>query len=458
MAVRRPGWRAAFLFVASHSSFDHLIEQAAAHLASLSCQGKHILLGLSGGIDSVVLLHVLATLAPRLEFQLSALHVHHDISPHADEWAQFCLDLCAGQGIACKVEHVDVQPLRETLGIEAAARQLRHAALAAQDCDFVALAHHADDQAETLLLQLLRGAGVRGASAMPLLRRQNNRILIRPLLNFPRAELLAYAQQHGLRWVEDESNRDEGYPRNFVRHRVFGLLQQKFPACRETLARSAQHFAEAAELLDELAAQDGAGAIDRDTLAVAALSRLSIPRARNLLRYFLHQCGAPMPQSKQLEQMLHQLCSARADAAVCVQFGSWQLRRFQDHAEVSPVLPPFDPALCLRWQGDAVLPWLPLQGQVLFTRSTGEGISLCQLHSAPVTLRLRSGGESLRPHPRAARRTLKHLLQEHQVPPWQRERLPLLYCGEELVAVIGVAIAADFQANPNEVSVVVSCK
>ncbi|MFA5371426.1 MAG: tRNA lysidine(34) synthetase TilS [Sideroxydans sp.] len=437
---------------------DHLTEQTAAHLAALPCRGKHILLGLSGGIDSVVLLHLLATLAPRLEFQLSALHVHHGISPNADEWARFCLDLCAEQGVACKVAHVDIQPLRETLGIEAAARQLRHAALAVQDCDFIALAHHADDQAETLLLQLLRGAGVRGASAMPLLRRQDSRIVIRPLLNFSRAELLAYAQQHGLRWVEDESNCDECYPRNFVRHRVFGLLQQKFPACRETLARSAQHFSEAAELLDELAAQDGAGAIERDRLAVEALSRLSTPRAKNLLRYFLHQCGAPMPQSKQLEQMLHQLCSARRDAAVCVQFGNWQLRRFQGYAEVLSVLPPLDPALCLRWQGEATLPWPPLQGRVLFTQATGEGISMCKLRSASATLRLRSGGEHLRPHPRAARRTLKHLLQEHQVPPWQRERLPLLFCGDELVAVVGVAIAADFQANTDEVGMVVSCK
>ena len=256
MAWRRPRRCMTFLFVASRSASERLLDQTAEYLASLSCQGKPILLGLSGGVDSVVLLHVLATLAPRLGFQLSALHVHHGISPHADDWAQFCLDLCAGYNIQCKVAHVDIQPLRERLGIEAAARQLRHAAFAAQNCAFIALAHHADDQAETLLLQLLRGAGVRGASGMPLARQQDNRVVIRPLLNVSRAELLDYAQHHALRRVEDESNRDESYPRNFVRHRVLGLLQEKFPACRETLARSAQHFAEAAELLDELAARD----------------------------------------------------------------------------------------------------------------------------------------------------------------------------------------------------------
>jgi len=456
MAWRRPRRCAAFPFVASHSSSDRLIDQTAEHLAALSCRGKHILLGLSGGIDSVVLLHVLATLASRLEFQLSALHVHHGISPHADDWAQFCLDLCAGYNIQCKVAQVDIKPLRERLGIEAAARQLRHAALAEQDCAFIALAHHADDQAETLLLQLLRGAGVRGASAMPLARQQANRVVIRPLLNVSRAELLDYAQHHALRRVEDESNRDESYPRNFVRHRVLGLLQEKFPACRETLARSAQHFAEAAELLDELAARDAVDAIDRETLAVDALSRLSVPRAKNLLRYFLHQCGAPMPQNKQLEQMLRQLCSARTDAAVCVQFGNWQVRRFQGRAHLLPLLPPFDPALCLPWQEEEALFWQPLQKELRFSRRKGEGVSLCKLQSDRVTLRLRCGGESLRLHPHAARRTLKHLFQEWHVPPWQRERLPLLYCGEKLVCVVGVAVAVEFQAQAEEQSVMVA--
>lgn len=446
----RPVPRTGFLFVSPSHPSDRLTEQTAAHLAALHCAGKHVLLGLSGGVDSVVLLHVLLTLAPRLGFRLSALHVHHGISPHADEWAQFCLDLCAQNGIACKVARVELGSLRKIHGIEAAARQLRYAAFAEQDCDAVALAHHADDQAETLLLQLLRGAGVRGAGGMPMARMQHGQLQIRPFLNLSRADLLAYARQHGLRWVEDESNLDERHPRNFVRHRLLNLLQEKFPACRRTLARSAQHFAEAAELLDELAAEDGKDAMRGETLNVAALSCLSLSRARNLLRYFLHQRGAPMPHARQLDEMLQQLCSARTDAAVCVQFGSWQLRRFRGHAYVVPLLPPIDPALRLVWQGEASLFWPPLQAQLTFSPRTGEGISLSRLQSAQVSLRLRRGGETLRPHPRAARRTLKHLLQEHQVPPWQRERLPLIYCGEKLVAVAGVAIAAEFQAEAGE--------
>lgn len=442
--------------VSSPLSSEHLIERTAAQLSALPCRGSQILLGLSGGIDSVVLLHVLSSLAPRLGFRLSALHVHHGISPHADEWARFCTDLCARHGIPCAVQHVDLAPLRETLGIEAAARQLRHAALSVQHCDFIALAHHADDQAETLILQLLRGAGVKGASAMPMQRDREGPALLRPFLEHSRAELLAYAQQHALHWVEDESNRDEQFPRNFVRHRLFDLLQEKFPACRATLARSAGHFAEAALLLDELAALDATGAIEGDTLAVSCLSRLSTPRARNLLRYFLHRRGAPMPHAKQLDEMLSQLCSAREDAAVCVQFGAWQLRRYQGRAHTFRGLPAFDPALCLRWEGETEMFWPPLQKNLQFRQLVGEGISLLRLQNAPVTLRLRCGGESMRPYPRAARRSLKHLLQEHKVPPWQRERLPLLYCGEELVAVVGVAVAAGYHADVKEKSVMVA--
>lgn len=442
--------------VSSPLSSEYLIEHTAAQLSALPSRGRHILLGLSGGVDSVVLLHVLSGLAPSLGFRLSALHVHHGISPHADEWARFCTDLCLHYGIPCVVRHVDLGPLRDSLGVEAAARQLRHAALSAQNCDFIALAHHADDQAETLMLQLLRGAGVKGASAMPSQRDRDGHVLLRPFLEHSRAELLAYAQQHALHWVEDESNRDEYFPRNFVRHRLFGLLQEKFPACRTTLARSARHFAEAALLLDELAAMDAADAIDGDTLAVSSLSRLRTHRARNLLRYFLHLRGAPMPHAKQLDEMLSQLCSAREDAAVCVRFGEWQVRRYQGQAHAFRGLPAFDPALCLRWQGEAEMFWPPLQKNLQFRQLAGEGISLLRLQNAPVTLRLRCGGESLRPFPRAARRSLKHLLQEHKVPPWQRERLPLLYCGEELVAVVGVAVAAGYHAGVKEKSVMVA--
>ena len=440
-----------------------LTEQLVARIAPLIPEYSSILIGLSGGVDSVVLLNLLQQLAPRFSWRLSALHVHHGISPNADAWADFCAGLCAQHAIPLHIEYIDIAPLREH-GIEAAARKLRHAAFARQARDFVALAHHADDQAETLLLQLLRGAGVRGASAMPLLagregspnlpRRGSCALrVLRPLLHCSRQEILDYAAAYDLRWIEDESNADDSYPRNFLRHRVLPLLEQKFPACRDTLTRSAQHFAEASELLDDLARLDAAQTIYDDTLAVVALQALSQPRAKNLLRYFLHSIGAPMPQTVQLGDMLHQLCNARQDAAVCIAYGDYEVRRYRGRVYALRALGEFDRSIVLPWRGEAKLDWPALNTHLLFEQAQGRGVSLGKLQRAPVTLCLRQGGETLRPHPNAATRTLKNLLQEHHVPPWQRNRLPLLYCGDDLVCVPDVAIAAEYQAGPQEAGV-----
>lgn len=409
-------------------------------------------------MDSVVLLHLLHILAPRFEWRLSALHVHHGISPNADAWANFCADLCARKGIPLHIERVDIAPLRDEHGIEAAARKLRHAAFARQPCDYVALAHHADDQAETLLLQLLRGAGVKGVAAMPAVKSAtpHARAILRPLLDVSRDELSEYAQQQGLRWVEDESNADDAYPRNFLRHRLLPLLEQRFPAYRDTLIRSAQHFAEAGDLLDELARQDAQDSLTDGPLDVSLLRALSHSRARNLLRYYLHMRNTPMPQAVQLDEMLHQLCDARDDAAVCVEFGGWQLRRYRDKVHVFSALAAFDRNLVLPWCGDAELPWPALERTISFRSVQGQGVSLAKLQRKAVTLRLRNGGESLRPQRNAATRSLKNLLQERHVPPWQRERLPLLYSGAELVSVIGVAIQADYQAQQGEAGLLVS--
>lgn len=442
------------------SSAD-LTERVAAHIAPLLPARSSILIGLSGGVDSVVLLHLLSRLAPRYSWRLSALHVHHGISPNADAWAKFCSGLCAKYHIPLQIKHVDIAPLR-THGIEAAARKLRHAAFAGQQCDFVALAHHADDQAETLLLQLLRGAGVRGASAMPVLSPSKPLLLaegagspslLRPLLHSSRREILDFAAAHGLQWIEDESNADDSYPRNYLRNRVLPVLSGKFPAYRDTLGRCAKHFAEASSLLDELAQQDAGQAIHANTLAVAALQALSQTRANNLLRYFLHSCGAPMPQAVQLDDMMQQLCNARDDAAVCVAYGDWEVRRFYRKVYAMRTLGKFDRSLVLPWHGEAVLGWPALNAHLQFIRSQGIGISEAKLRRAPVTLRTRCGGESLRPHPNAALRTLKNLLRECRVPPWERDRLPLLYCGDELVCAPGVAIAAEYQAGAEEAGV-----
>ena len=409
-------------------------------------------------MDSVVLLHLLHTLAPRFNWRLTVLHVHHGISPNADGWAKFCSDLCTRYELELHIEHVNIAPLRADLGIEAAARKLRQAAFARHSCDYAALAHHADDQAETLLLQLLRGSGIKGVAAMPLLKADATEgpAILRPLLDSSRHSLLDYAQQHDLQWVEDESNTDESYSRNFIRHRLLPLLECRFPAYRETLSRSAQHFAEAGEILEEVARQDAQDCLSDNTLAVSRLRSLSRPRAKNLLRYFLSIRQASMPHAAQLDDLLNQLCEAREDAAVCVEFGESQVRRYLDKAYVlsSPVQCDDDPVLA--WNGETELKWPLLNMVITFIHMQGKGISISKLQRAPVTLRVRGGSEFLRPAPHSATRSLKNLLQEHKVPPWMRERIPLLYCGEELVSVLGVVIASAYQATENEKGVLVS--
>ena len=458
-------------------------------LSPVLSAGSSILLGLSGGVDSVVLLHLLHQISPRYSWRLRALHVHHGISPHADAWAAFCTDLCARYDIPLQVEYVDIAPLREH-GIEAAARKLRHAAFDRQQVDFIAFAHHQDDQAETLLLQLLRGAGVKGVAAMPALKHASQSLsrrrpesspvnlldsgfhrndnfevsenisqaptLLRPLLNVARSELLEYARQHSLQWVEDESNADDLYPRNFLRHRVLPLLEQRFPSYRETLVRSARHFAEASDLLDQLAQQDAQGALHGDRLEVAKLKELGAVRGKNLLRFFISQQGALMPESSRLEEMLRQLCHARSDAAVRITFGGWELRRYQGRVHVFPVLPEPDAKFCAQWHGEAPLELPDLGGTLHFEPCTGQGLSLKKIQHGGVSVRLRRGAERIRLDNKRPMRTLKNLLQEQGIPPWRRDTLPLLFCGDDLVCVVGVAVAAGYQAAKGEMGVSVS--
>lgn len=409
-------------------------------------------------MDSVVLLHLLQSIAPRFQWRLSALHVHHGISPNADAWAESCAKLCHQYAIPLLVERVNIAFLRDAHGVEAAARKLRHKAFMNHVCDFVALAHHADDQAETLLLQLLRGAGVKGVSAMPLLKPANHQMhaTVRPLLDVSREQLYTYAAENSLPWVEDESNADVRYLRNFLRHQILPNLKSCFPRYRETLARSAHHFAEASQLMEELAQLDALQACDGETLSVDSLRALSHARAKNLLRYFLHVKSAAMPQSVQIEDMLRQLCEARADAAVCVAFGDWEVRRYQGRVHVITALGDFDSTAIVTWSGEAELPWPALAGRMLFSETSGEGISLNRLKGEKIALRLRLGGEYMCLHRNGSKRSLKNILQEKHVPSWQRARLPLLYRGDELVAIIGVAIREEYQAQESEKSLLIT--
>ena len=294
-----------------------VFDAAAATLVAAGVGSRHRLCcALSGGIDSVVLLDVLHALRPRFDVTLEAAHVHHGLNPAADEWQDFCARLCDRYAVPLHVFRVDV-PRDHPGGLEEAARIARHAALSRVDCDWLVLGHHRDDQAETVLFRLLRGAGVRGTAAMAAIEpadaaRKTGRL--RPLLDVAREEILAYAREKNLDWIIDSSNDDPCFTRNDLRHRILPAIETRFPAARLTLARAATHFREAAELLDELAQLDAEAATleggEGRVFGRAFLLGLSPARLANLFRWELKRLGARPPTTARLAEAMRQLRTA----------------------------------------------------------------------------------------------------------------------------------------------------
>lgn len=282
--------------------------------------GQRLVAALSGGLDSVVLLHCLSVVAA--PSQLSALHVHHGLSPQADAWAEFCRSLCEDWGIALSVERVEVER-GSSDGLEAAARRVRRDAFDRAQGNWVVLAHHRDDQAETVLFNLLRGTGLRGAAAM----RGANGRLLRPLLASSRAEIAGYARTHDLRWIDDESNADTTFSRNYLRHEVLAGLNRRFPGSSANLAAASHRFAEAQSLLDELALLDLGSHAAEFPLDLNVLLPLAEPRARNLLRYLLQQRHIGIPSEQRLREALRQINHAAQDRHPAVVFGGYRLLR-----------------------------------------------------------------------------------------------------------------------------------
>ena len=432
-------------------------ERVAAELAPRIFPGAHLALGLSGGLDSVTLLSILLELAPALKFSLRAVHVNHGISPNAARWAEFCGGLCTRLGVPLQLESVDISPHRH-LGLEGAARRSRHEAFARVDADFVVLAQHSDDQAETLLLRLLRGAGLRGLAAMSALRSipGMRARLLRPLLAVPRAEIETHARLRGLEWVEDESNADTIRRRNFLRSDVFPLLERQFPGARATVARAAAHLAEARELLDEMARADFERCAGAEGVNVADLRGLGEARAKNLLRYWCETKNIEPLSAARTGELLRQLSESRPDARIGLAVPGWTFLRYRERLYLRHASETIGRNLCEVWDGANALPMLSLGGVLKFKPEEGRGLSLAKLRAGRVTVRLRQGGERLRLDIRRPRRTLKNLFQERGVPPWRRDRLPLVYCGDELVSVPGIGDACEFRAAPGEAGLIVT--
>lgn len=403
--------------------------------------------GLSGGVDSVVLLHALCRLRHEAvrRFSLSALHVHHGLSSSADAWAAFCERLCQQWVVPLRVCQVAV-PRHSGEGLEGAARRVRHAQFAASEADWIVLAQHRGDQAETLLLNLLRGAGVAGAAAMLPMRpgRHGGAAVLRPLLAVPRDTLLDYARQHGLAWVEDESNADTALRRNFLRHEIMPRLAQVFPGSEAALSRATSRFAEAESLLDELACLDEASTRRASgRIGVEAFNALPAPRARNLFRLIWRRAGFRAPEQRWMDEALAQLADVRAGAETCVATSEGALHVYRGEMYLVAAGQQA-PAPC-QWQGEECLPWG--QGRVRFVSVPEGGIAPSLLVDQFVRLQCRQGGEMMRLAPGRPRRRLRNLLQEAAIPPWVRMQLPCLWIGDELAWVGGLGVDAKYSGN-----------
>ena len=404
--------------------------------------GAGVCVGFSGGLDSSVLLHLLVEHADASGHKVTALHVHHGLSPNADMWAKFCERVCANEGVALTVEQVRVNAASPD-GLEGASRLARYAAYAARPEPYIALAHHLDDQAETVLLQLLRGTGLKGVAAMPELRalRGTGVQLFRPLLEHSRAALKAYAQAQKLRWIEDESNASPRHDRNFLRQQVAPLLDERFPGWSRAVSRFARHAAAANDLLDELASVDAVPQRAGEPFPLAA--ELSEERRANALRAFLARNAVAMPSESRLAEMARQLFDARDDARVRLDHAGVSLVRHRGGVLIERGLDPGGPWR-VEWHRESDLELGADRGVVHFEKVQGEGISASAIGHGEWHFAPREGGESMRLGAGRPTRTLKNLLQECEIPAWNREKLPLLFHGEELVWVPGVGIAAEY--------------
>lgn len=406
----------------------------------------------SGGCDSHALLHALHALHPP---RLRALHIDHGLQVASAAWAAHCLRTCQSLEVACHIERIDVQRTGEE-SVEAAARRLRYRSLAALigPDEVLLTAHHQDDQAETVLLQLLRGAGVHGLAAMPAMQPFGGARHARPLLGFARAALRDYARAEQLRWIDDTSNADEHMSRNFVRAQVVPLLRQRWPAAGRTLARAAANNAEAAALLDEVGAADLAHSVtaDGERLTLSALRGLAMPRRRNAVRYWIRQRGFHAPAAHHLDQILALVERPPATGQACIDWPEAEVHLYRDELSIRARLALPDNGMELAWTPPQSLE-IPKTGWRLRAMpQIGAGLSQAKLAGLALTVRLRRGGETCQLPGHAHRQKLKKLLQEAGVPPWERERLPLIYAGGELAAVGDRWVCAPFAAQAHEPS------
>ncbi len=418
---------------------DAVASLLAEHASTACC------VAFSGGLDSTVLLHALAALSTEQDITLRAIHVDHGLHPDSAAWSGHCIQVASRLGVECTVLRVSVNNAGQ--GMEAAAREARYAALAEAlgENEVLLTAQHADDQAETVLLALLRGSGPAGLAGMPVRAPFGRGQLLRPLLAFTRAALEDWADTQKLVWIDDPSNQDRGIARNHLRHEVMPALKARWPAAEQSLARSASLAAEADELLTVLGLLDLEALSDGPWLDAEGVAALGSVRARNLLRAWLASKGLPHPPYERLMEAERQLRAAGDDRMPALRWPGAVLRRWQGRLYAGPEPEPVPPDWSAHWDGSKPLA-LPAELGTIALEPADRGLDVARISGKALEVRFRAGGERLRLHPNGPHRVVKHLLAEAGVPPWERDRIPLLCCEDTLIAVGNLYLDADWVA------------
>lgn len=415
-------------------------------------KGQSVVVALSGGVDSVVLLDVLSRLVTSLGLKVEAAHVNHHMHSKSAEWADFCSKICTSYAIPLKIFDIRV-PRQSPLGVEGAARQARYEALLNHDLPCILLAHHRDDQIETFFLQALRGSGADGLSGMLAIRNDysTNKKIFRPMLEVQREEIINYARQRGLQWVEDPSNDESIFSRNYLRHEILPQLRSRFPAYAESILNVIKNLEDASDLLRELATQDidllgsPCGGVDVDDL-----NNLSEGRAINLLRELFRRRGVAAPGRTWMMEVLRQCKHAQVSATVSVDKKNISVKRYRKRAYLVDKSDLVTIGWSSVWSGEPLIDLPGNLGHLQFEEVIGRGISKKYIAGELLTIQLGSGNKRFSLAANRPRRELRKIWQTEGIPPWLRSNVPVVFLGSEALFVGNLGVSGHCDAQKNE--------
>jgi len=385
------------------------------------------------------LLHLASEISKSADYDIRAVHIHHGLQQIADTWVPHCKEVCDPLNIPLEIHHLDLK-INKGESVEEVARSARYSALkqSLKKDEVLLTAHHQNDQAETLLLQLFRGAGVQGLAGMPLISEFGLGQHARPLLNASRQSLEAYANENRLNCIEDPSNQDSKFDRNFLRNEILPKVRERWPSIDKTISRSARLQAETKQLLEEFAEKDLSSLQDElssvDTLLISKLQSYSVTRQKLLIRHWIGVNGFKPPSEKKLKHIFSDVIHASEDAQPLVKWQGVDIRRYQGKLYIMSSLQEHDATQILKW----IDPGSPLNILSLGLTITAMVLPPQYDEAKPITVRFRQGGEKIQHEKRGVTISLKNLLNEASIPPWQRSRIPLIYSGETLIKVVGI--------------------